>query len=403
MDQIVVVMASTATLSVALFGIAFSLTQTEFSHVNRSFAVFLLAVAVNNFPDGFAPILEMFPVAFVQATELVVWMPSSLFVAPLFWMYVFALTSATQRRPENLVLHLLLPLLAILLGLVVLLLPQENWAALFSNAPLPSSAWPKAIVMTNAFLQLLLHPQILVYLLLALRRMMLFRLRLRDVYSSTEKHELSWIFMIGGFGLIFWTVRTLVLILDIGQENSMWLFVNATSVVGLALIATLTLWGLRQRPPLLDDNQEVKTQGTHNDQPQEQLSEKYEKSALSEEASTRISRKLHNVMERDNMHRDPNLSLWSLARHIGATPNHISQTLNEAIGKSFFDFVNDYRIAEAQTLLSTTNDTILTITYDVGFNARSTFYKAFKRVTGQTPTTYRKTLSPPTGKVGVGE
>jgi YesN/AraC family two-component response regulator len=98
-------------------------------------------------------------------------------------------------------------------------------------------------------------------------------------------------------------------------------------------------------------------------------------------------------MEVDNLHRDANLSLWALARHIGASSNYISQTLNEVIGESFFDFVNSYRIAEAKILLTTTNDSVLNITYDVGFNARSSFYNAFKRQTGQTPTTYRKNMS----------
>jgi len=128
-------------------------------------------------------------------------------------------------------------------------------------------------------------------------------------------------------------------------------------------------------------------------QPSDQQGEKYEKSALSAEASARITRKLRVAMETDHLHRDPNLSLWVLARHIGASPNYISQTLNEVIGESFFDFVNRYRIEEAKTLLSSSNDTVLAITYDVGFNARSSFYNAFKRVTGETPSHYRKKMS----------
>ena len=100
-------------------------------------------------------------------------------------------------------------------------------------------------------------------------------------------------------------------------------------------------------------------------------------------------------MERDHLHRDPNLSLWALSRHIGASPNYVSQTLNEIIGESFFDFVNRYRIEEAMNRLEATDDNVLTITYDVGFNARSSFYNAFKRVTGQTPTSYRKNIVSP--------
>ncbi|GEM_PF-543690 len=400
MDQIIVVMASTATLAVALFGIAFILTQKVYSRVNRSFAVFLVVVAVNTFPDAFALILEKFPTVYIQALELVMWMPSSLFLAPLFWIYVYTLTSPVQRGPDHLLMHLLLPVLAIFLGLIMLLFPQETWAPLFSNAPLPSLVWPKAIVTITALLQFLLYPQIAIYLLLIVRRLIHFRLMLRDVYSSTEKHELRWIYVIGGLGLLFWLARALVLVIsfDFEQKDMVFMFVNVTSIAGLVLIATLTLWGLRQRPPLEPNTEVAQTRGGVNDQASELPSEKYEKSALSAAASTRISRKLHAAMERDKMHRDPNLTLWSLARYIGASPNHVSQTLNEVIGKSFFDFVNGYRVSEAIGLLSMTNNTILNITYDVGFNARSTFYKSFKRITGQTPTNYRKSMSPSVGQ-----
>lgn len=121
--------------------------------------------------------------------------------------------------------------------------------------------------------------------------------------------------------------------------------------------------------------------------------EKYEKSALSADAAARIERKLRVAMDTKRLHRDPNLSLWALAQHIGATPNNVSQTLNDRVGESFFEFVNSYRISDAQHKLANSADTVLDITYEVGFNSRSSFYTAFKRVTGQTPSSYRKLMS----------
>ncbi|MCY4334687.1 MAG: AraC family transcriptional regulator [Litoreibacter sp.] len=69
--------------------------------------------------------------------------------------------------------------------------------------------------------------------------------------------------------------------------------------------------------------------------------------------------------------------------------NYVSQVLNEKIGQSFFDFVNSYRVKEAQTRLLNSDETILAIAYDIGFNSRSSFYTAFKKGTGQTPTAFR--------------
>lgn len=153
---------------------------------------------------------------------------------------------------------------------------------------------------------------------------------------------------------------------------------------GLGLLVIILLNGLRQKPSLAPDVATTDAMVT-----------KYEKSALTSDMAIRIERKLRMAMTEDQLHRDPNLSLWSLARHIGASPNYISQTLNENIGESFFDFVNGYRIADAQSLLRDTDDTVLTITYDAGFNSRSSFYTAFKKVTGQTPTAYRQAMSAP--------
>lgn len=399
MDQFILEMASTATISITLFGIVFCLLQAEYSRVSRSFAAFLVAVLVNNIPEAFNRIIDTLPVAYVQPADFIIWFPSALCLAPLFWVYVFTLTSTAQQRPTRLYRHLLLPVFAMLVGLTILVSPQEVRGTLFSGAPLPSSSWMIALVIVVVVLQLAIYPQMAVYLFLIIRRLMRHRLMLRDVYASTEKHELRWIYVIGGLGVLFWVAQTLILLIafDPEQTGAPPFFVSVASLAGLALIATTTLWGLRQRPPLMPTPPETQPPEPPEDPLSEHLGGKYEKSALNAEAASRITRKLRAAMETDHLHRDPNLSLWILARHIGASPNYISQTLNEVIGENFFDFVNGYRIAEAKKLLSATNDTILTITYDVGFNARSSFYNAFKRVTGQTPTTYRKTMSHPVG------
>jgi AraC-like DNA-binding protein len=86
---------------------------------------------------------------------------------------------------------------------------------------------------------------------------------------------------------------------------------------------------------------------------------------------------------------DPNLSLQKLSRHVGALPNQISQTLNEQIGSTFFDYIAHHRIEAAKPLILEGAANSLAISLDVGFNSRSTFYKAFKRETGMTPKTYR--------------
>ncbi|MAB33326.1 helix-turn-helix domain-containing protein, partial [Thalassospira sp.] len=79
-----------------------------------------------------------------------------------------------------------------------------------------------------------------------------------------------------------------------------------------------------------------------------------------------------------------------LANAVGVTPNQLSYVLNQHLGKSFFDFVNEVRTYEASRLLIEEADrTILDIAISVGFNSKSTFNLAFKKIIGKTPSAYR--------------
>lgn len=386
MNQIFIELISTATIAIALFGIAFSFMQTQYRRVNRSFAAFLACVACNNIPDALTRMFEMTQGNIVQAVGLTLWLSSALALAPALWIYVYTLTSDAQRQPQSIGRHLILPVLGAAVGAALIFSPEETRAAVLSTTEMPTDGAPLAFVVLVAVLQLALYPQLAFYLVLILRRLVQYKRRLRDVYASTEEHELRWIYVIGSLGVLFWLAQTLILAAVLNPDWAMFP-IAVLSLCGLALFAATTLWGLRQRPPLVPDTEDAPVVEDPESAP------KYQKSALSTEASTRIARKLRAAMDVDNLHRDPNLSLWALARHTGGSPNYISQTLNEVIGESFFDFVNGYRVAEAMKLLATTDQTVLSITYDVGFNARSSFYNAFKRVTGQTPTQYRKTMS----------
>lgn len=88
---------------------------------------------------------------------------------------------------------------------------------------------------------------------------------------------------------------------------------------------------------------------------------------------------------------DPLVSLPKLAKAVGITPNQLSYVLNRHVGQNFFDFVNSARIEEAHAVLLLEPDrTILDIALSVGFNSKSTFNLAFKKITGETPSAVRE-------------
>ena len=116
--------------------------------------------------------------------------------------------------------------------------------------------------------------------------------------------------------------------------------------------------------------------------------EKYAKSSLSEERKQDILKKLNGL--ENNFFLDGNLSMAGLAKQIGVSHHHLSQTLNEALGKSYGEYINELRIGYAQKLLiDQPHVKIEEIAEQAGFNSKSTFNTAFKKLTGQTPSQYR--------------
>jgi AraC-like DNA-binding protein len=155
----------------------------------------------------------------------------------------------------------------------------------------------------------------------------------------------------------------------------------ATDLIEAGWIAAIAFFGVLQRP--------VFETTTGVDEEQTVKGEKYLRSALKQDGMIRIAAKLELAMTQDKLFADPELSLRALSDRTGISENYISQTLNDQIGRNFFDFVNGYRVAEACRRLETTRESIVAIAFAVGFQSRSTFNAAFKRHTGTTPREHR--------------
>jgi AraC-like DNA-binding protein len=125
--------------------------------------------------------------------------------------------------------------------------------------------------------------------------------------------------------------------------------------------------------PLLETKQKYAASGTTSE----------ERRALFVRAQQDMREKTH-YLEMD-------LTLGELAAAIGATPRDLSEAINGEGGVTFYDFVNSYRVASARhLLLEKPNEKVLSVAYQSGFNSKSTFNKAFKAETGQSPSEFRK-------------
>lgn len=105
-----------------------------------------------------------------------------------------------------------------------------------------------------------------------------------------------------------------------------------------------------------------------------------------------IRKSLDYLFEVEKIYQDESLSLHSLAERLDIPSHQLSWIINYKIGKSFFDFLNRYRVEEVKKRLADPRDrnsTILEIAYSSGFRTKSAFNKTFKILTGKTPRDYR--------------
>ncbi|WP_299617162.1 helix-turn-helix domain-containing protein [uncultured Tenacibaculum sp.] len=86
------------------------------------------------------------------------------------------------------------------------------------------------------------------------------------------------------------------------------------------------------------------------------------------------------------------LSLETLANELQISSSQLSKVINEETSQNFNHLINNYRVEFSKQLLldpEYNNYTITSIALESGFNSKSTFYNAFKKHTGITPTNFR--------------
>lgn len=123
----------------------------------------------------------------------------------------------------------------------------------------------------------------------------------------------------------------------------------------------------------------------------EDLVPKYVKSGLTTSLSTELKEELIRLFSEEKIYRDSNLNLETLSEKLNTTRHNTSQIINEHFKMNFFELVNKFRIEEAVDLLiedTHGNLNIIDVAYEVGYNNKVTFNKAFKKSKSLTPTQY---------------
>lgn len=105
---------------------------------------------------------------------------------------------------------------------------------------------------------------------------------------------------------------------------------------------------------------------------------------------------IQNYMNSEHPYLDSEITIRKIADRVEIHHNKLSALINEEFGKNFSEFINGYRIDLFKKRIKDNNFShlsLLGLAYECGFNSKSSFNTAFKRFTGMTPKTYKKSIS----------
>jgi AraC-like DNA-binding protein len=303
-------------------------------------------------------------------------------LGPVLYFYTLSLIFKEFSFRTRDLLHVIPFVLASLSFQIYYHLQSESYQRFIQNAivhqELPAGFY---------FSALLIYGHVCIYIILALRQLNYYRLKIREQFSALEKINLRWLnFMLYSVALILLIslVHTFLPVLGLQIYFEAWL---AIALMAMFFFIIGILWkGLKQ--PEIFSGIEIP------DETFQSSERKYQGSLLSEPERKDIVTRLETAMNLEKVFLNPDLTLEDLSGRTGFTSKKVSQVINETFNQNFFDFINSRRITEAEHIMRTSTDarlTVLEVMYACGFNSKSSFNTVFKQKTGITPSAYRKT------------
>jgi AraC-like DNA-binding protein len=297
-----------------------------------------------------------------------------LLLVPFLYLYIRSLCYKDFRLKVSYLLHGIPFFTFVVLSLFIYFLyhalPHTHEFIFLQQHIGPIENWSHKII---------LHIQILSYLIASGVVLARYRKGLRDLYSSIEKIDLYWCnLLLAGFAAM-WFLDLSDWLFYISQSSSQfvsyWMLISSL-LINLTFTLIVTYKGLAQSRIFSGI----------------QAPPKYSASRLELSDCENIIKKLTVFVHKDKPYLTSSLSVDDLSKKLNIPVKNLSQAMRICLNQNFYDFINTHRIEELKKRMLDNNFqnlTLLALAYDVGFNSKSVFNAAFKKHTGMTPKEYK--------------
>ena len=199
---------------------------------------------------------------------------------------------------------------------------------------------------------------------------------LLDNFSNIESLKVNWVvsfqkywILLFAFPMVLYTLNYLYPTVSVFVTGGIFL----TSLVSLSVYFSSRL--LSQS---FTDSSSVSKDSTKVDHPIE----------LTEIDKLQLQQ-MYQKLTDEKYYRDEQLTLDRLAKYLEIQPKELTDLIKKSEYSNFYDLVNSFRIETVKQALANSDEQIIIIAYQCGFNSKSAFNKIFKQKTGITPKEYR--------------
>jgi len=327
---------------------------------------------------------------FVIDTNLITYRSFLLSINPLLFLYVKSLTTERFSFNKKQLFHFLPFFLSAFFVLIIIS------AYYIFNTNIPEKIYVHR-ELRNTLYSIAYRTQVLIYVpimwILSIRHIK----QINNTFSYKDsKNNLLWLkaFLIIHSIFVFSDLITSTL-------RQMPVFDGYTILVGYYIFATfyiifLGCFLIKQKDIYHDSHlshiKNIINKGQIEEEDKEAIKEESPQ-ALSDTKSKEIYKKIVDLIKKDKLFENPELSIYLLSKKTNINSKYISYAVNKEAGVNFCTFINQFRVDEAKRLLDADRKnryTLDSLSAIVGFHSYTSFYSWFKKLTGKTPSQYKK-------------